>query len=70
MDASASSDAIAGARSSWAVLAAALAAITLAAYVNGAGNGFVWDDVGIIVENPATRDVGGIGALALAPDKV
>jgi tetratricopeptide (TPR) repeat protein len=70
MDASASSAAIAGARSSWAVLAAALAAITLAAYVNGAGNGFVWDDVGIIVENPATRDVGGIGALALAPDMV
>jgi tetratricopeptide (TPR) repeat protein len=52
------------------VLVVALAALTLLVYANSAFNGFVWDDEFIIVDNPSTRDVSGIGELLSSPDVV
>lgn len=37
----------------------AVAVVALLAYANSLGNGFVWDDVNIIVNNPALRDSAG-----------
>lgn len=46
-----------------------LAAATLLAHGGDLNNGFVWDDHGIIVNNPATRDLGRLGEVLLSPDE-
>jgi len=38
------------------------------AHGRGLWNGFVWDDVGLVVENPDTRDLSRLGAVMLSPD--
>jgi len=45
-----------------------LAAVTLCTFANSLANGFVWDDEFIIVDNPQTRDPGGVAKLLLEPD--
>ena len=46
-----------------------LIAAALLVHGNGAGNGFVWDDASIVVENPDTRDLSRLGHVLLSPDE-
>jgi len=48
---------------------ALLIAATALVHANGAGNGFVWDDASIVVENPDTRDLSRLGHVLLSPDE-
>ncbi len=46
-----------------------IVAATLVAHGNGIGNGFVWDDQSIVVENPYTKDLAQLGHVVLSPDE-
>lgn len=41
---------------------------TLLAHGRGVANDFAWDDLGLIVGNPDTRDLGRLGEVLLSPD--
>lgn len=45
-----------------------LGLITIAAYANSLGNGFVWDDWGIIAENPLLQGIGNLPTLLVTED--
>lgn len=47
-----------------------VAAAAVAAHGNGLANGFAWDDTGLIVEKPATRDLSQLPRVLLSPDEM
>jgi tetratricopeptide (TPR) repeat protein len=57
-----------GARRHLPALAVAIAVV--ATYSNGLGNGFVWDDQKIVVENAENLDPAGLGRVLTSPDVV
>lgn len=50
--------------------AVAVAVAVLATYANGLGNGFVWDDKKIVVENAENRDPASLGRVLTSADVV
>jgi tetratricopeptide (TPR) repeat protein len=50
--------------------AAIVAAVAIAAYANATGNGFVWDDHKIVVDNPDNADPSALGKVLTSPDVV
>jgi tetratricopeptide (TPR) repeat protein len=53
----------------WLAPAFLIVAVTLVTHASDVGNGFVWDDASIVVENPATRDLAQLGHVLLSPDE-